>query len=459
MAKSNQNMANDIVGLIRAGTKKWTRTRKAEERRPASRSCRYVRMTMARGVQFKEAAAEIMPEAYAKVSGNGAYPANARQLMYAARPYIQKKTGKPLGDQYFTQILLPDYLNETGVNWDVVYDSRGHFSEPHGGRVIGLGTIEVRDYLAELHDPKIIGADFSRAKVETLGPSGSFGAVLFVEKEGFDSMLDKADIAERFDVGIMSTKGMSVTAARALADDMCAAHDIPLLILRDFDKSGFSIAGTLERDTRRYEFQNSFTRIHLGLSLADVTAMGLEFEHQHHPKGKKATMIANLYDNGASQEEVNFLFADFDKLRSTRRVELNAMTSPQFIAFVECKLTEHGVGKVIPKTDLLKQTYRQYAISHAIKTEFNESRKAIEAKAEKTLKTPRDIKQQVEAILKQHAALSWHQAVRCLIDPKSVLPPPKKPKNKDAIFEVTPLDGMPEQMRETVKKVLGAEDG
>jgi hypothetical protein len=285
--KNDRGMANDIMDAVLAGTKKWARTRKQEERSPASRSYRYARMTHERGVQFKEAAAEIMPEAYAKVSGNGEYPANARQLMYAARPHIQKQTGKPLGDQYFTQTLLPDYLNETGVDWDVVYDSRGHFSEPHGGRVIGLGTIEVRDYLAELHNPRILGADFSQAKVETLGPSGSFGGIALIEKEGFDSMLDKAKIAERFDVGMMSTKGMSVTAARALADEMCAAHDIPLMILRDFDKSGFSIAGTLERDTRRYEFKNTFTRIHLGLSLADVTAMGLEFEHQQPPEGQK----------------------------------------------------------------------------------------------------------------------------------------------------------------------------
>ena len=46
---------------------------------------------------------------------------------------------------------------------------------------------------------------------------------------------------------------------------MCHEHDIPLLLLHDFDKSGFSIAGTLQRDTRRYEFQNSITTIDLGL--------------------------------------------------------------------------------------------------------------------------------------------------------------------------------------------------
>jgi hypothetical protein len=50
--------------------------------------------------------------------------------MYAARPHIQKVTGKPLNDAYFTQTLLPDYIEENGVEWDVVYDARGHFTEP-----------------------------------------------------------------------------------------------------------------------------------------------------------------------------------------------------------------------------------------------------------------------------------------------------------------------------------------
>jgi hypothetical protein len=86
--KRPRSMADDIIGVIREGTKKWTKTVKAEERSPASRSYRYARMTRERGISFKEAAVEIMESAYLKVSGNGEYPANARQIMYAARPHI-----------------------------------------------------------------------------------------------------------------------------------------------------------------------------------------------------------------------------------------------------------------------------------------------------------------------------------------------------------------------------------
>ena len=120
----------------------------------------------------------------------------------------------------------------------------------------GLGTVEVREYLASLHEPKLIAAFLKPAGIDFRGPSGSFGAVLFIEKEGFDPLLRAAQIAEKFDIATMSTKGMSVTAARHLADIMCDAYDIPLLLLRDMDYTGFSISGTLQRDTWRYEFQN-----------------------------------------------------------------------------------------------------------------------------------------------------------------------------------------------------------
>jgi hypothetical protein len=410
--KNDRGMANDILDAVLAGTKKWARTRKQEERSPASRSYRYARMTHERGVQFKEAAWEIMPEAYAKVSGPDRLPANARQIMYVARPHIQKVTGKPPRDDYFTQTLLPDYINETGVSWNVVYDARGHFSEPHGGRSFGIGTLEVRGYLMGLHDPQIVGADFSQAMVKTLGPSGSFGGVLFVEKEGFDPLLKAARISERFDVAVMSTKGMSVTAARELADEMCAAHDIPLLPLRDFDLSGFVISGTLQRDTRRYEFKNNFERKPLGLSLTDINRMGLEFEHQHHPKGRKATMIANLRQNGASEEEIAFMFADFDQLRSTRRVELNAMTSPQFIELVELKLTENRIAKIVPDPELLAEAFAGMERGRRLEEEAKEIIDNLDAE---DFNAPKDLQRRVRRYLKQHPEKRWTDAVSAIV--------------------------------------------
>jgi hypothetical protein len=144
-----KSMAADLINAVEMCTRDWTRTIEKEERNPVSRRYRFERMTRERGIQFKEAAWEIMEEAYNKASGRGAYPANARQIMYAARPYIQQKVGKPLQSAYFTQTLLPSYIEEHGCHhWTTAYDARGHFAEPHGGERFGVGTLEVRDTCA-----------------------------------------------------------------------------------------------------------------------------------------------------------------------------------------------------------------------------------------------------------------------------------------------------------------------
>jgi hypothetical protein len=408
MAKNkSRDLASDIIDAVREGTKKWTRTVKAEERSPASRAYRASRMTRERGTSIKEAAAQIMEAAYMEVSGNGQLPANARQIMYKARPHIQKETGRQLNDNYFTQSILPDHVDEYEVDWDVIYDARGHFTEPHGGKSFGIGALEVRSYLAGFNDPSVTDAGFSQATVKTNGPSGNFGAVLFIEKEGFTPILEAAQIAKRFDVAIMSTKGMSVTAARALADEMCSDHGIPLLLLHDFDKAGFSIAGTLQRDTRRYEFRNDITVVDIGLSLADVEAMGLEAEYQHHPKERRSALEANLRTNGAGEEEIAFMFRDFDRLRSTRRVELNAMTSPQFVAFVERKLRANGITKVVPDDDVLGEMYTAIGKGRRLEAAIEE----LDELDAKDCKPPKNLKQRVRKVLAKHPAMRWDAAV------------------------------------------------
>ena len=102
--------------------------------------------------------------------------------------------------------------------------------------------------------------------------------MLFLEKEGFTQILEAARIAERYDLAIMSTKGMSVTAARTLVEDLCGKRGLKLLVLHDFDVAGFSIKQTLVTSNRRHYFRHAINFIDLGLRLADVEEMGLDAE-------------------------------------------------------------------------------------------------------------------------------------------------------------------------------------
>ena len=329
-------------------------------------------MTAARGLSQKDAAAQVMEEAYMAASANGTLPATARQVMYAARPKIEALTsGRRLDDQYFCQTLLPDFMEEHGVDWDVVFDARGHFIEPHDGGTVNLGTLGVRSYLADIREAKFEQPKLNSACVSTRGPDCSFGAVLFIEKEGFQPLFDRVGLAEHHDIAIMSTKGVSVTAARLLVDRMCSAHSIPLLVLHDFDVAGFTILDTLRRDTRRYQFESDFEVIDLGLRLADVQAMGLQSEGAASSKSSAAAIRARLRNCGATPEECEFLVH--------QRVELNAMTSEQFVAFIKRKLAEHGVEKIVPSKQTLDEAYQLFERSRLLEEAFDKMRADVEA--------------------------------------------------------------------------------
>jgi hypothetical protein len=269
--------------------------------------------------------------------------------------FIQQETERQLDDTYFTQTLLPDYIEETGVTWDVTFDDRGHLTEPHTGHRIGLGTLAVRGYLLGQRF-EILAPSFANGSIKTQGP---YGALLYVEKEGFDPLWQAVNLASRFDIGILSCKGLSVTAARRLIEHICSKYNIPCFVLHDFDKAGFSIVGTLKRNTRRYKFKNDIKVIDLGLRLADVGDLLSEASLD---KGDRDTKARNLRLNGATEQEIKFLLSPPPEQpkASGQRIELNAMTSGELVAFVERKLIEHGVKKVVPDKDKLAEAYRAF---------------------------------------------------------------------------------------------------
>jgi len=304
--------------------------------------------------------------------------------------------------------LLPDYLAahaEETADWDVVFDDRGHFTEPHTGHMIGLGTVNVREYVASTHKIQTKEAGYARAQIVTRGPHGCFGALLYIEKEGFAPLLDRVQLDKRFDIGIMSSKGMSVTAGRKLADEICHAYRIPLLVLHDFDKSGFSILGTFNRRVaRRYTFENAIKVVDLGIRLGDIR--GLQTEDVF-DKGDEDTRSANLEKNGAKPAEIEFLLR--------RRVELNAMTSRQFVAFVEGKLIANGIRKIVPTNADLIAAYQAFARDQQV--EMIVRRELAKLDGVKVF-VPRDLRAQVEDYLRQQPAARWDKAVAAIVSNK-----------------------------------------
>lgn len=397
--------AEPIISAVQSVTKRWAKQRKAEERRTRRAANRRWLLDETIRVPLKEAVALKMEAAYMKASDDNANPATARQIYYCVRAAIQSLTSEPLDDKYFTQRLLPDYLRDNPdktAHWDVVMDARGHFVEPHTAKSIELGTLAVRDYLAATPGDEI---ELGPSLFPTSGPLHRFGAILYVEKEGFLPLFEHVDLAKRFDVAIASTKGMSVVAFRQLIDSLCSEHDIPLLVLHDFDKSGFSILGTLRRSNDRYRFRNQINVIDLGLRLEDVRELGLEAEDVT-LSGDKRPIAVNLARNGASQSEIDFL------LRG-KRVELNAMTSGQLVQWIESKLDEHGIKKVVPPTSVLEQWYRENLKQNYIEERLKEVKESAQAFAESAA-VPKGLRKQVIAALGRDQSAPWDRAIQDL---------------------------------------------
>src|SRR5262249_24047191 len=159
-------------------------------------------------------------------------------------------------------------------------------------------------------------------------------------------------------------KGLSVTAARKLIDAVCGDSELPLFVLHDFDVAGFMIFGTLQRDTRRYQFTNEVETVDLGLRLADIARLQREpaaatrIRHQQ-------KLRAQLANNGATVAEIDILL--------TERVELNAMTSDALVPMIERKLNEYGLTKVVPSDAVLRETYRAFNRSRQLGEKFKQA--------------------------------------------------------------------------------------
>jgi len=350
---------------------------------------------------LKDAAFMFMEQAYNKASSNGKFYANARQVMYAARPLIIGVMGVNVWNDktaiYF-QTLLKDYIEGKNPSMKVVWDARGHLREPHTKHEIGLGGAEVmkyrRDQTGSVNEAETVSFD---TQIRTIGPTNRYGAVLFIEKEGFDEQLEDAGIAEKWDIAIMSSKGIPNKATC----DVGAMVGVPVLALHDFDLAGFKIVRTLRRGTRLASGINNL--IDIGLRLEDVKGLDPEpvtYNQREDPKNY-------LRLCGATPEECDFL--------AYKRVEINMLSTEELIKFLERKFIEHGVKKVIPDEETLQMAYRRAVFCQEMEEKANE----IQIEHE-DLEVPDDLEQKISDSLAENPSQSWDEAVWDLADEENM---------------------------------------
>lgn len=285
----------------------------------------------------------VMEESIAKTSGNGAYVFPARNLFYVVRDKIQEygHTTRKLEYARFDQILVK-YRQEKGEILGLYRDPRGVFHEPHTGEDLALGTREVAAYTV---------------------PEWTFIRVGYIEKEGVWPGIQTAKIPERFDMAFAMGKGRPTEAVRNLFDLFDKRHKFELYVFHDADSYGYGIAKNMREATERMLDYN-VKAIDIGLTVEQ--AMELEMRPEvYDDQGELDSTIefsemALEWFSGTWKEE-RLVKGNPKTFRvGVKRVELNAFTMPEFIAWVERRLTEEitkrgGQIKMRPPIDVLKK--------------------------------------------------------------------------------------------------------
>jgi hypothetical protein len=280
----------------------------------------------------KDVVLENLDDVIAEVSGDGAYRFNQRQLLYKLRPIVHAELSAELTTNNFSRIIT-DYENEHGEIPGMYREPRGSIYHPHRGETITLGDLMVEKYER---------------------PAWLFNKIIYIEKEGFSEALKAVQWPERHDCMLMSSKGFTTRAARDLVDK-AASHDEPVTIfcVHDADAHGTMIYQTFQeatkaRGARKIKIAN------LGLEPWEALAMGLEIETI--PAEDRRRAVADYACNhpgnfGAAGVPVSRWVSDWDEWLQTKRVELNAMSTPQFIGWLDEKMADYD--KLVPPSEVI----------------------------------------------------------------------------------------------------------
>jgi hypothetical protein len=299
--------AASICEVVSAATRKAQRAA-PKEKRPSQ----------------KDVVLENLEEAIANASGHGEYRFNERQIFYQLRPIVLEETGRPLLIGNFKAIIT-DYENENGEIEGMYREPRGSMYHPHRREDIPLGTLMVEDYER---------------------PIWTFNKLIYIEKEGFSEALKDSGWPERHDCALMSSKGFTTRAARDLVDKL-TEHDEPCTIycVHDADAWGTMIFQTFQEETRA-RGARKIKIVNLGLEPWEAVDAGLEVEDVD--KGEKHKPVAEYV---LEREEGD----EWEDWLQNHRVELNAMTTPEFIEWLDAKMAENEDGKLIPPEDVIQE--------------------------------------------------------------------------------------------------------
>jgi hypothetical protein len=351
--------------------------KKAKRSMPANR--------LAKRLTTKDIILEYLEESIDKASGSGKYRFSIRQLFYAVRPHVLDAMEKEPEYDYFSRIIT-DYESVVGEIEGMYRDPRGTVYHPHTGQEIQLGTMQVEQYCR---------------------PDFTFNKILYCEKEGIFPVLKDARWPERHDCALMTSKGFASRAARDLIDLLGeSGEDLQVFCIHDADAAGTLIYQSLQEGTRA-RGGRKVQIINLGLEPEEALRMRLQVENVKRDKDKR-------------QPVADYVPEEWQEWLQAKRVELNAMPTPQLLSWLDNKMEEYA-GKVVPPKEVLadrleqgirihlqetitEETLRQANIAERVEREFGK-REAVFRFSRET------IEQDVRDALDKQPASHWTRPV------------------------------------------------
>ena len=175
---------------------------------------------------LKELLFEVIPVERDKYYEKIGSEIDNRQFYYNCRNAVKSiDPSKDFSQQTFDQI-RKQWEEENGPIEGLCKKARGVFVEPHTGRRLPLGTRDVRDYII---------------------PDYEYDKIVVWEKQGFEPLVAKHQLAQKYDMGMIFNEGLSVDACRAFARE-CHDKGIKVFVLHDCDPAGYVIFDAMRRE-------------------------------------------------------------------------------------------------------------------------------------------------------------------------------------------------------------------
>lgn len=305
---------------------------------------------------------EYFEEGAKQATGDWLYTSQARQAFYVVRRLASNYhgivlTGASDYDTFTQTVCTTKFEEKPELEKFILFERRGYYLDSDTGEEITMNTQSSNDFIAAMNQrneckTETIHGNYSPTRHIIQYPYDlAVSAILFVEKQGFCEVLDKSGVTGELGLSIMASQGFATRSMKRTIKS-AISRGIPVYSLHDCDLAGQIIGEKLSGGSNT--FKDTLDVINIGLCFDDAKALGKLPDAEEYESTKS---YLNVLEAMTPAERSFFLKGskttpDGKEVFTYRRVELNALTMPEFINFIRAKIPKRQLK---PTPDQLRQ--------------------------------------------------------------------------------------------------------